>query len=156
MSDFLQPNGPEHFLVLYHLSEFAQTHVHWVSDVIQTFHSISSCLQSFPALGSFPISQLFASRGQSIGASTSVCPSNEYSGLISFRIDWFESLLSKGLSRVFSSTTVRKHQFLGTLLSLWSNPHIHTWLLEKPQLWPDRPLLTKLCLCFLICCLGLS
>ena len=58
--------------------------------------------------------------------SFSISPSNEYSGLISFRIDWFFSLLSKGLLRVFSNTTVLKHQFLGTQSFLWSNFHIHT------------------------------
>ena len=85
---------------------------------------------SFPASGSFPVSQLFASGGQSIGALASVLPMNiqdwfplEMTGLI---------LLSKGLSRVFSNTTVQKHQFFSTQLSLWSNSHIHTWLLEKP------------------------
>ena len=59
-------------------------------------------------------------------------PSNEYSGLISFSIDCLISLLSKGLSRVFSSTTVQKHRFFGAQPSLWSNSHIHTWLPEKP------------------------
>ena len=63
--------------------------------------------------------------------SFSISPSNEYSGLISFRMDCLD-LLTLGLSRVFSITTVQKHQFFGTLLSLWSNSHIHTWLLEKP------------------------
>ena len=58
------------------------------------------------------------------------------------------------LSRVFSSTTIRKHQFLGTQPSLWSNTHIHTWLLEKPKLWLDGLLTAKVC--FLICCLGVS
>ena len=58
--------------------------------------------------------------------SFSFSPSNEYSGLISFRVDWFDLLLSKELSRVFSSTTVQKHQFFGAQLSLWSNSHIHT------------------------------
>ena len=90
----------------------------------------SSCLQSFPASGSFPISQFFESRGQSIGASTSasVLPMNIQ--------DWFPlgftgwiSLESKGLSRVFSSTTVWKHQFFSAQLSLWSNshPYIHDY-----------------------------
>ena len=64
--------------------------------------------------------------------SFSSSPSNEYSGLISFRIDWLISLQSMGLSRVFSNTTVQKHQFFATQLSLWSNSHIRTWLLEKP------------------------
>ena len=67
--------------------------------------------------------------------SFSISPSSEYSGLI--------SSLSKGLSRVFSSTTVQKHQFFGVQPSLWSNSHIHTWLLEKPQLWLDGPLLAN-------------
>ena len=61
-----------------------------------------------------------------------ISPSNVYSGLISFRTDWFDLLTSKGLSRVFSNTTVQKHQFFGAQLSLWSNSHIHTGLLEKP------------------------
>jgi len=60
-----------------------------------------------------------------------ISPSNEHPGLISFRMDWI-SLQSKGLSRVFSNTTVQKHQFFSTQLSLLSNSHIHTWLLEKP------------------------
>ena len=62
-------------------------------------------------------------------------PSSEYSGLISFRMDWLMSLLSKGLSRVFSSITIRKHQFFSAQPPLWSNSHIHTRLLEKPLLW---------------------
>ena len=93
----------------------------------------SSCLQSFPASRSFQMSQLFTSGGQSIGvtASTSVLPMNIQ--------DWFPlgwtgwiSLQSKGLSRVFSSTTVQKHQFFGAQLSSQSNSHIHIWILEKP------------------------
>ena len=92
-----------------------------------------SHLRSFPASGSFQMSQFFASHGQSIeiSASTSVFPMNIQ--------DWFPlgwtswiSLLSKGPSRVFSNTTVQKHQFFGAQLSSQSNSHIHTWLLEKP------------------------
>ena len=109
------------------------------SSAIPFFH-----LQSFPASGSFPVSQFYASGGQSIGvsASTSVLQMNTQ--------DWFPlgwtgwiSLQSKGLSRVLSNTTVQKHQFFGAQLSSQSNSHIHTWPLEKPQLWLDRPLLTK-------------
>ena len=93
----------------------------------------SSCPQSFPASGSFPMSRLFASGGQSIGASVSA-------SVLPMSIqDWFPlgwtgliSLLSKGLSKVFSNTTVQKHKFFGTQPSLWSNSYIHTWLLEKP------------------------
>ena len=77
-----------------------------------------SRLQSFPASGSFPVSHFLTSGGQSIGSfSFSISPSNEYSGLISFRTGWI-SLQSKGLSRVFSNTTVQKHQFFSTQLSL--------------------------------------
>ena len=91
------------------------------------------CLQSFPVSGSFLMNQSFASGGQSLGvsASASVLPINIQ--------DWFPlgltgliSLQSKGLSRIFSNTTVQKHQFFGTQLSLWSNTHIHTGLLGKP------------------------
>ena len=64
--------------------------------------------------------------------SFSISLSIEYSELISFKIDWFDFLLSKGCSRVFSSTTIWKHQFFGAQPSSWSNCHIHIWLLEKP------------------------
>ena len=104
----------------------------------------SSCPQSLPASGSFPLSQLFASSGQSIGVSASA------SGLPVNIQDWsplgwtgWISLQSKGLSRVFSNTTVQKHQFFSAQLSLWSNSHIRTWLLEKPLSWLDGPLLAK-------------
>ena len=92
----------------------------------------SSCIQSFSASGSFQMSQFFTSCGQSVGASASasVLPMNIQ--------DWFSlgltgliSLQSKGLPRVFSSI-IQKHQFFGAQLSLWSNFHINTWLLEKP------------------------
>ena len=93
----------------------------------------SSCPQSFPASGSFQMSQLFASGGRSIGVSTSasVLPMNTQDWSPLGWTGWI-SLLSKGLSRVFSNTTVQKHQFFSTQLSLWTNSHIHTWLLEKP------------------------
>ena len=92
----------------------------------------SSCSQSLPAPGSFPMSQLFAWGGQSIGvsASASVLPMNTQNWSA---LGWTGciSLQSKGLSRVFSNTTVQKHQFFGTQLSSQSNSHIHTWALEK-------------------------
>ena len=93
----------------------------------------SFCLQSFPASGSFPMSQLFTSGGQSIGvsASTSVLPMNTQGWFPLGGTGWI-FLQSKGLSRVFSNTTIQKHQFFSTQLSLYSNSHIHTWLLEKP------------------------
>ena len=90
----------------------------------------SSCLQFFPGSGSFQMSQLFASGGQSIGVSASV------SVLPMINQDWFPwgwtgwiSLQSKRLSRVFSNTTVQKHHFFSAQLSLYSNSHTHTWLL---------------------------
>ena len=110
------------FPVHHQLLDFTQTHVHWVSDAIQPSHPLipfSSCLQSFPASGSFQMSLFFTSGGQSIGvsASASVLPVNIQ--------DWFPlgwtgwiSLQSKGPSRVFSNTTVQKQQFFGTQLSL--------------------------------------
>ena len=93
----------------------------------------SSCLQSFPASGSHPVSHFFASGGPSVGvsASASVLPMNIQDWLPLEWTGWI-SLLSKGLSRVFSNTTVQKHRFFGAQLSLESNTHIHTWLLEKP------------------------
>ena len=93
----------------------------------------SSCLQSFPASGSFPVRQLFALGGQSIGvsASASVLPINIQDWFLLGLTGWI-SLQSKGLSRVFSNTTVQKHQFFRAQLSSQSNSHIHTWLLEKP------------------------
>ena len=122
------PGLPVHHQLL----EFTHTHVHWVGDVIQPSHPLSS--PSPPALNpsqhqSFQMSQLFTSGGQSIGVSvsTSVPPMNIQ--------DWFPlgwtgwiSLQSKGLSRVFSNTTVQKHQFFGAQLSLWSdsNPYMTT------------------------------
>ena len=92
----------------------------------------SSRPQSFPTSGSFPMSQLFASGGQSIGvsASTSVLPMNTQDWSLLGWTGWI-SLQSRGPSRVFSNTTIQKHQFFSPQSSLWSNSHIHTWLLEN-------------------------
>ena len=92
-----------------------------------------SCPQSFPASEFFPMSQLLASGGQSIGvsASTSVLSMNTHDWSPLGWTSWI-SLQSKGLSRVFSNTTFQKHQFFDAQLYLWSNSHIHTWILEKP------------------------
>ena len=90
-----------------------------------------SCPQSFTASGSFPVSRFFASDGQSIGASASVLPMN-IQGWFPLVLTSLISLMSKGLSRVFSSTTIQKSQFFSAQHFSWSNFHIHTWLLEKP------------------------
>ena len=94
----------------------------------------SSCPQSLPASGSFPMSQLFAWGDQSAGvsASASVLSMNSKDWSPLGWTGWI-SLQSKGLSRVFSNTTVQKHQFFSTQLSSQSNSHIHTWPLEKPR-----------------------
>ena len=117
------------FPVHHQLPEFIS-----IESMMPSNHLILYCAlllppSSFPASGSFPMSQFFTSGGQSIEASASVLPM--------YIQDWFPlglagliSLLSKGLSRVLSSTTVQKHQFVGAQLSLWSNSHIHTWLLD--------------------------
>ena len=105
----------------------------WYHPTISCSFSLFFYLQSCPASGSFSVSWLLASGGQTIGASSSA-------SLLPLSIQgWFPlgwtdliSLLSKGLSRVFSSTTAQKHQFFGAQPSLWSNSHIPTWLLEKP------------------------
>ena len=110
-------------LVHHQLPEFTQTHVHWAGDAIQPSHPPSSpsppALKSFPASGSFQMSQLFTSNGQSIGisASTSVLPMNTQDWSPLGWTTWL-SLQSKGFSRVFSNTTVQKHQFFGAQLSL--------------------------------------
>ena len=133
-----------------------------IEPVMPSNHHILCCpillLPSiFPSIRAFPMSQFFESGGQSIEASISA------SVLLMNIQDWFPlgltdwiSLQSKGLSRVFFNTTVQKHQFFSTQLYLWSNSHISTWLLGKPQLWLYGPLSAKRCLCFVIRCLGLS
>ena len=137
------PGLPVHHQLL----EFTQTRPlnRWCRPTISSsVVPFSSCPQSFPTSGSFQMSQLFAWGGQNIGVSTSTSvlsmttqdwPPLEWTGWI--------SLQSQGLSRVFSNTTVQKHQFFGAQLSLLSNSHIHAWLLEKPLPWLDGPLLAK-------------
>ena len=125
------PGLPVHHQLL----EFTQTHAHWVCDAIQPSSSavpFSSCPQSLPASGSFPMSQLFTWGSQSPGVSASawVLPMNTQDWSPLGWTGWI-SLQSKGLSRVFSNTTVQKHQFFGTQLSSQSNSHIHTWPLDR-------------------------
>ena len=126
------PGLPVHHQLL----EFTQTHVHRVSDAIQPSHPLSS--PSPPALNpsqhqSFPMSQLFAWGVQSTGASAlaSFLPKKSQGWSPSEWTSWI-SLQSKGVSRVFSNTTVQTHQFFGAQPSSQANSHIHTWLLEKP------------------------
>ena len=94
----------------------------------------SSCFQSCPESGSFPINQLVLHiRWPKYWSLTfNISPSNEHSGLISFRMDWLDLLAVQETLKIFSNTTVQKHQFFSTRLTSQSNSHIHTWPLEKP------------------------
>ena len=127
------PGLPVH----HQLPEFTQIHVHLVGDVIQPSHPLSSpsppAPQSLLASESFPVSQLFTWGSQSIGVSAlaSVLPKKSQGWSPLEWTGWI-SMQSKGLLRVFSKTTVQKHQFFGAQLSSQSNSHIHTWPLEKP------------------------
>ena len=129
----LEPHGLQHTR-LPCLLEFAQTHVCWVRDAIQPSHPVipfSCCPQQFPALGSYFQWVTSSNHGQSTAASASVFPVNIL-GWFSLGLTALISMLSKGLSRVFLSTIIWKHHFLGTRPSLWSNSHVCTWPLEKP------------------------
>ena len=122
--------------VHHQLPEFTQTHVHRVSDAIQPSHPWSSPLllpPIPPSIRVFPMIQLFAWSSQSIGVSAvaSFLPKKSQDWSPSEWTGWI-SLQSKGLSRVFSNTTVQKHQFISAQPSSQSNSHIHTWPLEKP------------------------
>ena len=128
--DCSTPDFPD----LHCLPEFAQIHVHWVGEAIcRLLFLLPSIFKQHQGL--FKWVKFFASGGQSIGASASA-------SVLSMNIqNWFPlgltgliSLQSKGLARVFSDTIAQKHQFFNTQLSLWSNSHIHSWLLEKPKL----------------------
>ena len=135
------------FPVLHCLPELAQTRVHWVGDAIQSSYPLFP--PSSPALSLSQHQGIFqwvdsASGGQIIetSASASVLPMN-IQGWFPLGLTGWISLLSKGLPRVFSSITVRKHKVFGAQPSLWSNSLICTWLLEKTQLWLYRLLSAK-------------
>ena len=132
LCDPMDCSSPGSF-VLYYLPDFAQIHVCWVSDAIQPSHSPSPLLLPliFPSIRVFFNNLALCIRWSKYWSfSFSISPSSEYSGLIYFRIDWFELLAVQGTLRVFSSTTVLKHQFFGTQPSLGFNSHICTWSLE--------------------------
>ena len=120
------------FTMSWSLLKFMSIELKMLSKISSSAITFSFYLQSFPESGSFPVSWLFTSGGQNIGASVpaSVLPMNSQSWFPLGLTVWI-SLLSKGLSRVFSSTTVWKYQFWGTQPSLWSNSHIYRWLLEN-------------------------
>ena len=138
VSDSLWPHGLQHArLPCPSLSPRAYSNPRPLSQwchptVSSSVIPFSSCPQSFPSSGSFPVSWLFTSGGQSIGASasSSVLPMNIQGWFPLGLTSW--SPHSPRDSQVFSSTMIRKHQFFGTQPALWSNSHIHIWLLEKP------------------------
>ena len=151
MSDSLWPQGLQHSRLLSPtlspgvgsnscpLNQWCYLTISSPATPLLFFPSIFPCLRVF-----FPVSQLLTSGGQSIGASASasVLPMNIQSWFL-LGLNGLISLLSKGLSRVFSSTTLQKHQFFCTQPSLWSNFHTCTWLIEKPHLWLYAPLSAK-------------
>ena len=135
MSNFLGRHGLQHARLLCPSpSPRAYSHSclfsRWCHPTISSSVSFSSCLQSFPASESFPMSWLFASGGQRIGASASVLPMN-IQGWFPLGLTGLISLLSKRLSRVFSNSPIQKHQFFGAQPSLWPNSHIYTQLLKR-------------------------
>jgi len=139
--DSSTPGLPIHHQLL----ELAQTHVHQVGDAIQPSHPLLS-----PSPPAFSLSQhqgLFQWVSSLLQVakywSFSISPLNEYSGLTSFKIDWFNLLEVQGALKSLLPTAVQKHKFLGVQPYLWSNFHIDTWLPEKPKLWIDGPLSAK-------------
>ena len=145
------------FPVLHYLLEFAQIHVHWISN-----HLILLCLllllpSIFPSIRVFSSELALCVRWPKYWSfSFSINPCNQYSGLISFRIDWFDLLAVQGTLK----SLLQHHSLKASLL--WCPAFFMvqlqscTWLVEKPQLWLYRPLLAKWYLCFLTHCLGLS
>jgi len=123
------------FPVLHYLQEFAQTHIHCsvtLSNHLILCHPFLPLPSILPSLRGFHNESALGIRWPKCWSfSLSISPSNEYSGLIPLGLTGLISLHSKGLSRVFSNTTVQKHQFFSAQPSLWCNSHNHTWLLEK-------------------------
>ena len=134
--------------VHHQLAEFTQTHVHWVGDTIQPSHLFCHPLLLLPSI--FPSIRVFSNElvlrirwPKYWSFSFNISPSNEHSGLISFRMDWLDLLAVQGTLKSLLQHHSSKASILWCLLFLWSKSHIHTWLLEKPQLWLDGPLLAK-------------
>ena len=150
------PGLPVH----HQIPQFTQTHVHPVGDASNHLilcRPLLLCLQSSPASGSLQMSWFFASGGQSIGVfSFSISPFNEYSGLISFRMDWFDLLAVQGTLKSFLQRHSSKASILWHSASFTvqlSHPYMTTGKIIGLTRWT---LLAKKCLCFLIYYLGLS
>ena len=147
MSDSWWPYGLQHARRPYLLSTPGTYSDSWSSSqwchptILSSVILFLSCLQSFSASGSFQMSHFFTSGGQYWTFSFNVSPSNGYSRLISFRIDWADLLTVKRTLKSLFQHTVQKHQFFGAQLFLQPKSHTHTWLLERPWLWLHGPLL---------------
>ena len=134
--DCSTPDLPVHHQLL----EFTQTHIHWVGDAIHFILCRPLLLlpSIFPSIRVFSNESVLHIRWPKYWRFIfSISPSNEYSGLISFRMDWLDLLAVQGtlkslLLKVFMQNTIQKHQFFSAQLSLESNSHTHMWLLEKP------------------------
>ena len=131
-----------------------------VSDAIQPSHPLPS---PSPPPSIFPNIRVFSNEStlhirwpKYWSFRFNISPSSEHPRLISFRMDWLDLLAVQGTLKSLLKYHSWKHQFFCTQLSLQSNSHIHTWLLEKPNPWLDGPLLAKECLYFLVCCQGWS
>ena len=122
------------FPVLHYLPEFAQAHVHWVSDAIQLPHLLLPLVllpSIFPSIRVFYSESVLCIRWPKYWSfSFSLSPSNEYSGLISFRIDWLDLLAVQRIFKSLLQHYISKASIFGTQPSFWSNSHIHTWLLD--------------------------
>ena len=141
MSDALRPHGLQHARppcpsptprVYSNSCPLSQ----WCHPTISLCHSLLLPPSIFPSIRVFSNEPVLCTRWPKYWSfSISISPSNEYSGLISFRIDWLDLYAVQGFLRVFSNTTVQKHKFFGTQLSLWYNSYIHTWLLRVGHEW---------------------
>ena len=159
MSDSLWNRGLKHVRLLYlhYLSEFAQTHVYWASDALQPSHPLPPVLfpSIYPGIRVFPIESAICIRWLKYW-SFSISPFNEYTGLISFRIDWFDLLAVQGTLKSLLQHNSSKASILchsAFFMVQFSHPFSTT---EKTIVWLYRPLMAKWSLWFLIHCLGLS
>ena len=146
--------------VLHHLPEFAQVHFHCISDAIQPSHPVMTSFLS--ALNLSQYQGLFHEFAVHIrwpkywSFSFSISPSTEYSGLISFKIDYFDLLAVQWTLKSLLQHIVQRHQFFATLPSLQSSSHNCTWPLRRPQPWLYGPLSTEWCVCFSTHCLVIA
>ena len=150
------PGLPAHHQFL----EPTQTHVHHVGDAIQPSHPLSSpslLCSFFPSIRVFSNELVLHIRCPNYWSfNFSISPSNQYLELISFKMDWLDLLAVQGTLKSLLQHHSSKASILQCSAFFIDHYHIHTWLLEKPYLWLDGPLLAKECLCFLISCLSWS